>query len=268
MTPRVPPRARPAAMVRDAFLAACELDVAALKPGNVRRGHPAHGMTAQDFIASARACAPDLCRQGASVGLRVMNAIRSTRGVVQCNTNLGIVLLAAPLCRAADMPGELRQEVAAQLAQLDVVDAVQVYEAIRLAQPGGLGTVREHDVAGVPTVGLREAMAAAAGRDSVARQYAEDFRDVFDLGLAQWHEALARDGDEAWAATAVFLAFLAHWPDSLIVRKAGAATAQAVSERAVRLHSQMRSYRHADDIRAELLKWCRRCKVREARVNR
>jgi triphosphoribosyl-dephospho-CoA synthase len=184
-----------------------------------------------------------------------MNAIRSTRRVVQCNTNLGIVLLAAPLCGAAGMPGGLRQAVEVQLAQLGVGDAVRVYEAIRLAQPGGLGTVGEHDVADVPTVGLREAMAAAAGRDSVARQYAEGFRDVFDLGLAQWHEALARYGDEAWAATAVFLAFLSHWPDSLIVRKAGAATAHAVSARAAQLHSQMRSYLHADDIESELLQW-------------
>jgi triphosphoribosyl-dephospho-CoA synthase len=255
MSPRGPSPARAAARVRNGFLAACELDVAALKPGNVRRGHPAHGMSAEDFIASARACAPDLCEEGAPVGRRVLNAIRSTRRVVQCNTNLGIVLLAAPLCRAASLPGELRQALAVELAGLGLDDAVQVYEAIRLARPGGLGTVEQHDVGRAPTVGLREAMVAAAERDSVARQYADGYRDVFDLGLAQWHEALGRYGDESWAATAVFLAFLSRWPDSLIERKYGAATAQAVSERAVRLQSQLHSYLHADDINSELLDW-------------
>jgi triphosphoribosyl-dephospho-CoA synthase len=248
-------RARSAAVVQDCFVAACELDVTALKPGNVRRGYPAHGMSAEDFLASARACAPDLCELEASIGQRVLSAIRSTRRVVHCNTNLGIVLLAAPLCRAARFEGELREQLSAQLAGLDRDDAVQVYEAIRLARPGGLGTVDQHDVGRQPAVGLREAMAAAAARDSVARQYARDFGDVFDLGLAQWRWALARFGDESTAATAVFLAFLSRWPDSLIARKYGAATAQAVSDRAIRLHSHLRSYVHAADIEPELLRW-------------
>ena len=84
------------------YLQACELDVAALKPGNVRLGSPAHRMTADDFLRSARASAPVLCAAGARVGMRVWRAIEETHRVVHCNTNLGIVLLAAPLCRAAE----------------------------------------------------------------------------------------------------------------------------------------------------------------------
>ena len=206
-------------------------------------------------MASARACAPDLCAQGASIGRRVLEAIRSTRRVVQCNTNLGIVLLAAPLCQAAQHGGELRRSVAAQLARLDRDDAVQAYQAIRLAQPGGLGTVAEHDVGGEPQVGLLEAMRAAAGRDSVARQYAQDFRDVFDLGLPEGRRALERFGGESRAATVVYLAFLSRWPDSLVERKFGAATAQAVSKRATALHSHLNTCGHAADIDAALQKW-------------
>jgi len=254
MNPAQRPPARHEA-VQAHFIAACELDVDAIKPGNVRRDSPAHGMSAQDFINSAHVCAADLCSPGASVGARVLEAIRSTRRVVQCNTNLGIVLLAAPLCAAAFAGGTLQAAVQAQLAALDESDAGQVYEAIRLARPGGLGRVEAHDVADEPRVGLLEAMIAAAARDSVARQYAEGFGDVFAWGLPHWQSALDRCGDERAATSAVFLAFLSRWPDSLIERKFGTATAQAVSERAGHLHRQWLSQGHADEMRQALLSW-------------
>lgn len=242
-----------------AFVEACELDVAALKPGNVRLGHPAHGMTAQDFLDSARACAPDVCDPAASLGARILGAIRSTRAVVQCNTNLGIVLLAAPLVRAAQAEGSLQDSLQAQLAALDRTDAAQVYEAIRLARPGGMGTVPENDVHSEPQVGLLEAMRLAAGRDSVARQYACGFADVLGWGVDRWRASMQRYGDEAWAASAVFIAFLSKWPDSLIARKFGASTAQAVSDRAVSIQGRMddpgAGRAGLDDLRATLLTW-------------
>jgi triphosphoribosyl-dephospho-CoA synthase len=237
------------------FIAACELDVTALKPGNVRIGHSAHGMSAQDFVDSARACAPALCRRGASLGQRVLEAIDSTRQVVQCNTNLGIVLLAAPLCCAAQGGVGLRTTLVRQLSQLSRADAVLVYQAIRLAQPGGMGIAAKHDLATEPGVSLLEAMREAEQRDSIARQYVQGFRDVFDVGLPQWHHALARFGDEAWAATHVYLVYLSTWTDSLIERKFGAATAQAVSARARELHSQFSTYLRGNDIESQLLAW-------------
>ncbi len=243
------------AVRRQHFLAACELDVTALKPGNVRVGVCAHGMTADDFLHSAQACAPALSRPGASVGQRVLEAIRATRQVVHCNTNLGIVLLSAPLFRAAEAGGDLRTAVAHELAGLDRSDATLAYQAIRLARPGGLGTSAQHDVSAEPEVTLLQAMRAAQERDSIARQYAHGYRDVFDLGLSQWRYALARFGDEAWAATHLYLAYLSNWRDSLIERKFGSATAQAVSEQASDFHSQLLSYSQLDDIKARLLSW-------------
>jgi triphosphoribosyl-dephospho-CoA synthase len=242
-------------VLQQAFLAACELDVTALKPGNVRAGMPAHGMSAEDLVRSAHACAPALCERAASTGQRVLEAIRRTQQVVRCNTNLGIVLLAAPLCRAAEGAGDLRTTLVQQLERLDRQDAVLVYQAIRLARPGGMGTSDRHDLSEEPRVTLLEAMREAEARDSIARQYVQGFRDVFDLGLAHWHDALARFGDEGWAATQVYLVYLSTWPDSLIERKFGIATAQAVSARARELQSQLRSYLHAKDRDLKLLAW-------------
>ncbi len=247
----------PESLRQQHFLEACELDVTALKPGNVRLGAPAHGMGAEDFLRSARACAGALAQRGASVGQRVLKAIEGTQRVVQCNTNLGIVLLAAPLFAAAEeASGDLRAALARELARLDCTDAMLVYRAIRLARPGGMGTSARHDLSEEPQVTLREAMREAQQRDSIARQYALDYRDVFDVGLVHWLEASARFGSDSWAATSLYLVYLSRWRDSLIERKYGAATAQTVSDRARELHSQMWTYsRPQGDIRERLLSW-------------
>ena len=91
-----------AARIAEAYIAACLLELDALKPGNVHRHAEGHGMTVADFERSAEVSAPALARTGASVGSRVLEAVEATRAAVGQNTNLGIVLLAAPLAAAAE----------------------------------------------------------------------------------------------------------------------------------------------------------------------
>ena len=81
---------------RAAFLWACELDVATPKPGNVSVAVAGHGMQASMFVASAEAAAPALFAARRRVGERIEEAMRASFAVAGCNTNLGIVLLAAP----------------------------------------------------------------------------------------------------------------------------------------------------------------------------
>jgi len=245
----------PDALAQRAFLDACELDVTALKPGNVRFGAPARGMSAEDFMVSARASVAALDEPGASVGRRVLEAIRSTQQVVQCNTNLGIVLLAAPLFAAAEAGGDLRESLVRRLAALDRHDAMLAYQAIRLARPGGMGSSARHDLSCEPQVTLLEAMREAQDRDGVARQYAQGFRDVFDVGIAHWVDALVRFESETWATSYLYLVYLSNWPDSLIERKFGTATAQAVSQQAEHHLSQFNSYSGLNDIESRLLQW-------------
>ncbi len=70
------------------------------KPGNVSLHSAGHDMRAQQFLDSARASAPALFDPRAGVGARIEAAVRATRAVAGCNTNLGILLLCAPLARA------------------------------------------------------------------------------------------------------------------------------------------------------------------------
>ena len=231
------------------YLDACELDVAVRKPGNVSRLSAGHGMEAALFCASARASVGPLFRPGARVGDRIEAAVAATWDVAGCNTNLGIVLLCAPIARAvelhpeADDPIALRAAVEGVLADLDVGDARAAYRAIAQARPGGLGSAPAEDVHSEPSIGLRAAMALAAERDRIARQYRDGYADVFELDLASLAATLSSlsispPGPAPAVVTdavqRVYLAFLASQPDSHIVRKHGAALAHSVMRSAQR----------------------------------
>jgi triphosphoribosyl-dephospho-CoA synthase len=241
--------------IAQAYLDACRVELLSLKPGNVHALAEGHRMTVADFEASARASAPVMAEPGLSVGMRIHEAIRRTRNAVGCNTNLGIVLLSAPLAAAAMTPADtgLRDALGDVLAGLDRADAEQAFAAIRLAAPAGLGEVTEHDVRRPATVTLRAAMAAARERDRIARQYATGFHDVFELGLPRLAMGLARWCDIRWATTSAYLGFLSAFPDSHIVRKFGIACAEETRHAAWRLDAELLSQASPGDMTAALM---------------
>ena len=232
---------KPEAVARS-FLDACLAELDALKPGNVHRFSDGHNMTTADFAASAEAAAPLMGRKGLAVGKRIRLAVEATQRAVAQNTNLGIILLAAPLAGAALDPrrGDLKKRLHRVLRELSVDDARDTYQAIRAAKPGGLGHAPEHGVGSEPTVSLLEAMRAAEGRDRIAWNYAHDFADIFDLGLTWLAQGLQRWSEPSWAATRVYLGFLAHVPDTLIERKFGDRTAARVREEARPIESSLK----------------------------
>lgn len=228
-------RAPVAPQLSDLFLAACEMDVVAFKPGNVSWESPGHGMTAEDFLISAKAAAPHVADPDLEIGERIYRAVEATREAVGCNTNLGIVLLAVPLIHAAQhcMPGDiLAHRLQRSLAALTRHDAEWVYQAIRLAAPGGLGESPRHDVRETPVVTLLEAMQEAAAWDRIAYQYAHCYADILGPGLISLHQGRMHWGSETAAITTAYLGFLAGFPDSHIWRKHGRSAAGAVQEMA------------------------------------
>ncbi len=217
---------------------ACLLEVSAAKPGNITPAHEFTNTTYTDMVRSALALGPVFARRRVrerGVGELILDGVRATARVAQANTNLGILLLFAPLARAATTrrgSETLRSATEGILAQLDVDDATAAFGAIVQARPGGLGDAPEHDVRAPARVSLREAMAAAAHRDSIASEYATGYAIVFDTGLPLLTEAL-RDGRPTLdAIVSLHVGLLASRPDTLIERKAGAAAAQAVTRAA------------------------------------
>ena len=238
---------------------ACLWEATAPKPGNVYRGADFDDLTYADFLTSATVIGPIIDRtpeQG--VGATVLAAVVATRAAVATNTNLGMVLLIAPL---AATPNGLRlsENIDSILAALTYEDACHVYEAIPLSQPGGMGEVAEADVNEPPPAGLtlRAAMAMAADRDLIARQYVNGFVEVFRT--ADRIEQQVADGHPLGEAIVIaFLKLLAEEPDSLIARKSSLDAAREVSQHAATI---LDSRRHGDDafqaMRAEYDFWLR-----------
>jgi triphosphoribosyl-dephospho-CoA synthase len=221
-------------------------------------------MDAAMFVAAAHAAVTPLFTHGTSVGTRIENAVEAAFAATGCNTNLGIVLLCAPLAAAHERLREpastdaLRVALLSVLERLDVHDARAAFRAIAAARPGGLGDVADHDVRHAATIDLRSAMALAAERDSVARQYANGYADVFDTGLRQF-ETHARESIER-AVLETYLAYLRRWPDSHVMRKHGAAMAHAVQKEAA-LRSEHLAVASRDR-QASLARWDAELKAR------
>jgi triphosphoribosyl-dephospho-CoA synthase len=252
-----------AARIAAAFTAACRAELEALKPGNVHVFADGHRMTAAQFIRSAEAAAAPLTQAGASVGRRILEAVEATAAAVGTNTNLGIILLCAPLAAAAETSGvDLRAALARALEALTVEDARLAFRAIVLASPGGLGDADQHDVRAPATVSLRDAMAAAADRDRIARQYVSAFQDVFAIGRTAHAAARAQSDDAAFATQSAYLAFLAAFPDTHIVRKHGPGVAAEVRRTASDFCARLWTAEAAAHLHADLMAWDRRLKAR------
>jgi triphosphoribosyl-dephospho-CoA synthase len=211
---------------------ACIWETTARNPGNAHRYRDFTDTGYLEFLAGAAAIAPVLdCACGRPLGETVLAAALATRGVVQANTNLGIILLLAPLA-TVPLGADLQAGVREVLGRLDVGDARLVYQAIRLAAPAGLGEVAEEDIRHEPTRTLLEVMRLAANRDLVARQYADGFKEVFEDGLQALRTGLESTATLEDALIHMHLQLMASFPDSLIARKRGIGEALEASKRA------------------------------------
>lgn len=224
----------PRAVIRAAYELACRQEIEALKPGNVHLFADGHRMSADQFLTSAAVSSGPLTDPSLPVGARIREAVRATREAVATNTNLGIILLCAPLARAAEMAGQnLRANLQAVLQAMDIDDTASVFEAIVLASPGGLGSASEHDVRAQAEVHLLEAMREASDRDMIARQYVTGFADIFERGVPVLEAALLQGKDGMWPTIHTYLGFLTTLIDSHVLRKHGDAAAAELRDEAM-----------------------------------
>ena len=206
------------------------LEATAAKPGNVHPAASFADLTHADLVAAAVAIAPVLERATtAPLGRTILEAVSAARSAADTNASLGIILLTAPLAAVPDGEPLSAAAVDQVLARLDAGDAADVYRAIALARPGGMGRVDRDDVAGPPPTDLRAAMRAAADRDQIARLWAEGFGPLFAGAVADLSTNVDAGMPLLDAIVECHLRQLAREPDSLIARKHGAAAAAKVS---------------------------------------
>ncbi|MCA9005598.1 MAG: triphosphoribosyl-dephospho-CoA synthase [Planctomycetaceae bacterium] len=211
---------------------ACLMEATARKPGNVHPEASFPDLSYADFLKSAAVIAPLLAQSiEQSTGELVLSCIRETQRAVTSNSNLGMVLLLAPMMR---IPVKLNiaEGIHDVLHELTVEDACAAYEAIRLANPGGIGTAEAEDITLEPTETLRDVMCLAAERDSIAREYATDFQIILKTGVPAITEYWNQTDCWETAIIRLQLRLMADFPDTLIARKRGLTEAEAASHRA------------------------------------
>ena len=242
--------------VAAAYVEACLAELDAPKPGNVHRFAAGHGMEVEDFVRSAEASAAPIAARGVPIGIRVRSAVDATlrggRSEHQSRHH-------PPVRPAGGGRGDpdlaLRPALAKVLDRLDREDAADVFSAIAAANPGGLGRTPRHDVHAPATVTLRQAMADAAERDRIARQYVTDYEDIFLLGLPALDTARRRQREAHWSTLAVYLTFLATIPDTHILRKFDAAIAEEIRRDAADWRAAFAAARDPQEIADGLLSW-------------
>jgi triphosphoribosyl-dephospho-CoA synthase len=232
---KMPDQTRPLLSIGQCATLACLLEATAPKVGNVHRGADFDDLTFTDFAVSAVAIGPAMeAAATTGVGRAVLEAVAATQLLVSTNTNLGMAMLFAPLAAVPRSEPLTAVTVGQVLRALSADDSKMVYEAIRLARPGGLGTVEKMDIAADPPIDLLAAMRAAADRDLIARQYIDDFRLVLEEALP----ALVAARGRGWSLTDSIvhghLSLFAQHGDSLIARKCGLETAKKAQQQAAR----------------------------------
>ena len=253
-----------ATLVYDCFIC----DVNALKPGNVGRHGAGHGMDCADFIKSAQVVTPILCNQRLGLGKRILSSVEATLGAVHCNTNLGMVLLIAPIIRVFEQlvsPGDFQDLIKPTLMSLEQQEAQDIFAAIRLANPGGLGKVDKYDVNSPLDIDIYSAMDAAKERDLIALQYANGYREIVNLGIKCLQNYHNRWNSVEWSVVACYLMYMASFPDSHIRRKHGIEIAEQVRKKTIPVWERFADYDNPGAARGVLTMFDK--ELKESEVN-
>jgi triphosphoribosyl-dephospho-CoA synthase len=234
-------------------------------------------------MSSATVSAPVIANPIFTVGERILQSVHATHQRVACNTNLGVILLIAPIinalfkCYQADKVDciaksaqnktlnnnyqykfklvDIRHHIQNVMSDLTVDDAKRTAEAIQFAKPAGLGNVATYDVNAPIKATLYTLMEAAENRDMIAYQYTHGYKTIVDEGLKIYIDAFTQFQNKAWATTALYLHLLSNYPDSHIMRKYGQDTANVVLEEAKPYCDEFWQASNPKRQFASLLKW-------------
>lgn len=212
--------------------AACIWESTARKIGNVHPLGSFPNLHFTDFLLSAGAIAPILCKtRKLGLGNAIFESVKATKTSVGTNTNLGIILLFAPVSFATN-PALLKKEIQKAIAGISIDETKIIYDAIRLASPGGMSKEPQADINDTPTCTLLEAMQLAQDRDLIAKQYADGYSAIFNDAIPTLGGALEQLGCMEAAIIFTHLYLMGKYPDSLILRKCGPNDAKESSQRA------------------------------------
>jgi len=165
------------------------------------------------------------------------------------NTLLGTVILLSPIAVAAGMSGDeegrfdipgLRRNLKDVIESTTSEDAINLYEAIRIAKPSGLGKVSDLDVNSLEStrrildegITLHQIFKIASTYDTICSEWVNNYPVAFDLAYPYLIEQTRKKKETSQAVIQTFLKVLAEHPDTFIARKTSMERAKGVSAKA------------------------------------
>jgi len=238
------------------------LEVIVSKPGNVTPTASFEGTRIEHFLASAVA-AESSFEKAARRGITVSESklcisdVGIGQIIKECavdintwqkggNTLLGTVILFVPIAVAAGMTqtvgnftfdfSRLRENLRLAVESTTAEDSVNLYEAIDLASPSGLGDAAELDVTDPDSkarllkddISLFEVFKIASSYDDICSEWVNNYPITFDLAYPYLMERLKHSNLKV-AVVHTFLKILSEHPDTFISRKVGVEKSRAVS---------------------------------------
>ena len=223
------------------------------KPGNVHRTRDFHDMVFEDFLISGVAIG-DTIREAAthaleinnsisfkeaSLGKYILQSVKETDKWIANNTNLGIIMLLTPIAMSAAISSnldELRENIHKIIVNSTVIDTIALYEAIGIADAGGMGDQEEFSVGSEEAtkeliennLNIFDVLDISSSWDSLAMELTNKMPVTFDIGYPMFLK-LKKESSINSATVITFLTILSQVPDTLISRKYGDEKAKEVS---------------------------------------
>ena len=238
------------------------LEVSAFKPGNVTPTASFKDTRIEQFLASAVAVRSRFeiaALIGIAVSERKLNVsnVRVGQIIRECiddinawqkggNTLLGTIILFVPIAVAAGMTScgenlefdfsKLRKNLRLVVESTTAEDSANLYKAIDLAKPSGLGGAPDFDVTDPGSkkrlldddIPLIEVFKISAGYDDICSEWVNNYTITFDLAFPYLTKQLERN-DLGVAVVQTFLKIMSKHPDSFIARKANVKRAREIS---------------------------------------
>ena len=220
--------------LKSAYLFSCKKDIELIKPGNVNLLSSHKDTKAQDYLDSAILSSKELFNQNYSLGKRILESVNVTRSQVNVNTNLGIILLCAPVIQSyIDFNNlDLRDGIKKTLSTTSIKDTHDLCAAINISSPGGLGDSDMYDTASYPNASIKQIMDYSQEYDRISYQYSHNFSDIFDFIIPKLEFLNQRYESLDISLSLLFIEILAKIPDSHISRKFGDKIAKKTSNNA------------------------------------
>lgn len=234
------------------------------KPGNVHRTRDYKDTRFEHFLVSSvviRKSINELCEtilkldrenfdySKIRLGKHILTAVQQTKQWQSGgNTNLGAILLLMPICAASCLllPKEskdfsdIRSELDHVIRNTTYEDTIDLYKAIEIANPGGLGDVDKFDVNNEKAINnimesktnLYKIFDLTKDRDSIAKEWVTKFEITFELGLPYFQNIFRKSHDINITIINTFLKIVSEVPDTLIIRKHGNEVSKRYSDKA------------------------------------